>query len=161
MTIQTTTNRVLSVFLGLAGACFLFGMGVTVVDVMLRAVADVNVPAAIELTSLSIGLGALLSMPTCYAKRTHVTAKLLSEMAPGRFKFVLGLVGAIVSLFFAGLLFWIASENALAKANSPETTSDLGIPISYASLVVAISLAIGLIAATLGLLSAFRRAGAA
>jgi TRAP-type C4-dicarboxylate transport system permease small subunit len=60
--------------LAAAGLCFLFGTGVTVVDVALRAVAGSNVPGAIELTSLSIGLGALLSMPVCYAKRAHVTA---------------------------------------------------------------------------------------
>ncbi len=138
-------------FLYAAGACFLFGTGVTVIDVALRAVAGANVPAAIELTSLSIGLGALLSMPVCYAKRNHVTARLLSEMAPHRFRRPLGGLGALVSLGFAALLLFIMTENALSKLGSPETTSDLGLSMPLALSVVALSLGAALIGALVGL----------
>jgi len=140
-------KRISNTFLAGAASCFLFGAGVTVMDVILRAVAGMNVPAAIELTSLSIGLGALLSMPVCYAKRTHVTAKLLSELSPNRFTRPLGVVGSIASLIFAGLLFWILAENTLSKLGSPETTADLGVPVSMALMVVTLTLLAALVAA--------------
>ena len=49
-----------------------------------------------------IGFGALLSMPVCYERRTHVCAKLLSEINPVLFVRVLGLFGTLASLAFAG-----------------------------------------------------------
>lgn len=139
-----------------AGSCFLFGTGVTVVDVALRAAAGANVPAAIELTSLSIGLGALLSMPVCYAKRNHVTAKLLSEMAPHRFRRPLGGLGALISVLFAAGLLFITARNALEKLGSPETTSDLGLPMPVALSIVALAMAAALIGALAGLVSELR-----
>lgn len=137
-------------FLALAGICFLFGTAVTVSDVCLRAVAGTNIPGAIELTSLSIGLGALLSMPVCYAKQGHVSARLLSELAPARFARPLGLLGSFVSLGFAGLLLWAVGGNALAKIGSPETTADLGLPIPIALIVVTFALLAAFLAAIVG-----------
>ncbi|SFJ07839.1 TRAP transporter small permease [Celeribacter neptunius] len=155
--IHSKSKKIVSgALLASAGLCFLFGTGVTVSDVILRAVAGKNVPGAIELTSLSIGLGALLSMPVCYAKRTHVTAKLLSELSPNRFTRPLGLVGAIGSLIFAALLLWIMGENVVSKWGSPETTADLGLPIPLAISVAAVTLGFALIAAIAGLWFAAR-----
>lgn len=140
-----------SAFLVAAGTCFLLGAAVTVGDVMLRAVANKGVSAAIELTSLSIGFGALLSMPVCYAKRSHVTAKLLSEISPKKFAFPLGLLGSLASALFAGLLLWVTAENAISKLGSAETTADLGLPMSYAISVVALTLLACFAAALAGL----------
>ena len=139
-----------------AGSCFLLGTTVTVVDVFLRSVTGTNLPAAIELTSLSIGLGALLSMPVCYAKRSHVNAKLLSEMSPRRFRRPLGLLGAVVSVGFALLLLVIMAENTASKLGSPETTSDLGLSMPLALSVVTFALAVSLVGALIGLKSEWR-----
>lgn len=148
-------RRIISTaFLGTAGLCFLFGTGVTVTDVAVRAVAGRNVPAAIELTSLSIGLGALLSIPVCYALGSNVTAKLLSELMPNRFGRPLGVLGAIGALLFALLLLWCVGENTLSKLGSPETTADLGLPIPVALVVVTLALAASAVAAVVGLWSA-------
>jgi TRAP-type C4-dicarboxylate transport system permease small subunit len=144
------TKIVQNSFLAAAGICFLFGTAVTVSDVVLRAIAGANVPGAIELTSLSIGLGALLSMPVCYAQQGHVSAKLLSELAPARFTRPFGLLGSVVSLGFAGLLLWAVGQNALAKAGSPETTPDLGFPIPIALTVVTLALLAAFLAAMAG-----------
>ncbi|MBB96916.1 MAG: hypothetical protein CML68_20250 [Rhodobacteraceae bacterium] len=152
-----TSRRVSEVLLALAGACFLVGMIVTVADVILRAVANRNVPAAIELTSLSIGLGAILSIPVCYGKRAHVTAKLLSEVSPARFSEPLGVVGGLASVVFALMLFWIAVQDALSRMGSPETTADLGLSRSVAAWVVTAALAAGPVAAVVALWS-FARA---
>lgn len=146
-------SKVSSALLCAAGACFLFGTGVTVTDVALRAITGANVPAAIELTSLSIGLGALLSMPVCYAKRSHVTAKLLSEMAPQRFRRPLGGLGALVSVSFAAVLLALMTENTLSRLGLPETTSDLGLPMPVALVTVSVSLAVALGGAVVGLVT--------
>jgi TRAP-type C4-dicarboxylate transport system permease small subunit len=151
MTASAIHKTLSNAFLAAAGACFIFGTGVTVVDVILRAVAGMNVPAAIELTSFSIGLGALVSIPVCYAKGTHVTARLLSELSPKLFSRPLGLVGSLFSVVFAALLLWIVGSNALSKLGSPETTADLGLSMPLALSVVALALAAALVAALAGL----------
>ena len=125
------TNPLISVaLLSAAAGCFLLGTGVTVADVILRKLGGINVRGAIELTSYSIGFGALLSMPVCYALRSHVTAKLLSELMPTLFLRPLGRLGAVASLAFAGLMVWIVGANALSKLGSPETSADLGLSMA-------------------------------
>ena len=151
------SKRVSDALLALAGTCFLLGMSVTVADVILRAAANRNVPAAIELTSLSIGLGALLSIPVCYGKRTHVTAKLLSEVSPSRFARPLGALGGLASVVFALMLLWIAGHDALSRIGSPETTADLGLSRAFAAWVVTAALAAGPIAAAVALWSHLRK----
>lgn len=102
-----------------AAAFFLLGAAVTVADVVLRATMGLNVPAVIEVTTFSIGLGALLSIPTCYLRRTHVTAKLLSELKPGLFARPLGQLGAVVSVLFTAVLAWVMTGNALENGAGP------------------------------------------
>jgi TRAP-type C4-dicarboxylate transport system permease small subunit len=148
--------RLSNAFLYAAGGCFLLGTGVTVVDVALRAISGSHVPAAIELTSLSIGLGALLSIPVCYAHRAHVTAKLLSEVSPARFERPLGMLGAVVSVVFAVMLFWIVADNTWSKLASPETTTDLGLPIPIALSTISVTLGVAVISAIAGAVSAIR-----
>lgn len=159
MTVRARGPRLLDALLLLAGLCFVVGMGVTVIDVLLRAFAARNVPGAIELTSLSIGLGALLSMPVCYAKRTHVTARLLSEVSPGRFAAPLGILGGVASVIFALMLVWIAATNMWSRLGSPETTADLGLSMSHGAIVIAAALSLGLIAALVSLWALLRRRG--
>ncbi|WP_225027441.1 TRAP transporter small permease [Xinfangfangia pollutisoli] len=137
--------------LGLAAACFLAGAAVTVADVLLRRLAGANVPGAIELTSFLIGFGALVSMPVCYARRCHVTAKLLSEMAPNRFALPLGRLGALASLGFAGLMLWSVGSNAWEKIGSPETSRDLGLPMPLLLGAVSLILAAAVLGALVGL----------
>lgn len=157
MTERSASRRVANVLLALAGGCFLVGMSVTVADVALRAVANRNVPAAIELTSLSIGFGALLSIPVCYGNRTHVTARLLSEISPNRFAAPLGVFGGLASVIFALMLLWIAVQDALSRMGSPETTADLGLSRSLAAWVVTAALAAGPVAALAALWIFVRR----
>lgn len=147
--------------LGTATGFFLLGTGVTVVDVVARKLVGFNVPGAIELTCYSIGFGALLSMPVCYATRTHVTAKLLSELMPTLFLRPLGRVSTVASLIFAGLLVWILGTNALSKLGSPETSADLGLPMPVLLSVVAGTLVMAFVAACAGLWFEWRRAGGA
>lgn len=160
MSAPRSVSRLSTLLLGAAGASFLFGMSVTVIDVVLRAVAGMNLPAAIELTSLSIGLGALLSIPVCYAQRGHVTARLLSELAPQRFGTPLGLFGAALSAVFAGLLLWVVGDNALANIDSPQTTADLGLPMPIALCTAALALMAAAGAAAMRLLRDLRKLGA-
>lgn len=153
-------NSIISTaLLAAAAGCFLFGAGVTVVDVGLRTLFGHNVPAAIELTCYSIGLGALLSFPVCYATRTHVTAKLLSELNPGWLARGLGIIGATASAVFAVILFWIVSSNTISRLGSPETTPDLRLPVPPLLVLLSLVLAISAAAAIAGMWFEVRRKG--
>lgn len=152
------TNPLISVaLLSAATGCFLLGTGVTVADVVLRKIGGINVPGAIELTSYSIGFGALLSMPVCYALRSHVTAKLLSELMPTLFGRPLGRFGALASLVFAAVLLWIVGANALSKLGSPETSPDLGLPMPAMLSITAMTLGAACFAACVGVFLEWRR----
>lgn len=134
--------------------CFLTGTAVTVTDVLLRAVAGKNLPGAIETTALTVGLGALLSIPACYLYKAHVTAKLLSEIAPDLFARPLGIFGTFCSAIFAALMFGFMAVNLKDKIGSPETTSDLQLTMWVLLAVVTFVSGVGLIAALRALFAA-------
>lgn len=140
-----------ALLLAAASACFLVGAAITVTDVAARALFARNVPAAIETTTFAIGLGALISMPICYALREHVTAKLLSELMPNRMARPLGLFGALVSAAFAGVMAWIMGSYAIEKWTSPETSPDTGLPMWLLMLIVAVAVVAAFLAALAGL----------
>ena len=148
---RTLFSRLQPALLGIAATCFLLGAAVTVADVAARGLFRANVPAAIEITSFLIGFGALLSMPVCYERRSHVCAKLLSEMSPNRFARPLGLFGALASLVFAAMMVWILASNTIGKIGSPETTRDLGLSMPMLLWIVTGTLVLALISAVVGL----------
>jgi TRAP-type C4-dicarboxylate transport system permease small subunit len=137
----------------LAATCFLIGAGATVGDVLIRAVANRNLPGVIEITTLSIGLGALLSMPVCYLNDTHVTARLLSELRPAMFQRPLSALGAVFALVFAVIMAAIMGHFALGKLGGAETTSDLQLRMDILLIVVFLTFAAALAAAVIRILS--------
>lgn len=151
MTDPRWTTHISNSMLMAAAACFVSGAAVTVADVVARALFMRGVPAAIELTTFAIGLGALLSMPVNYVQRNHVAARLLSESMPNRFGKPLGRLGAISSVVFSGLLAWIVGQNAVGKWGSPETSRDLGLPMDVILTVVSIVLVLAFAASLIGL----------
>jgi TRAP-type C4-dicarboxylate transport system permease small subunit len=141
----------------LAATCFLIGASATVVDVLIRAVANRNLPGVIEITTLSIGLGALLSMPVCYLNDTHITARLLSELRPDLFLRPLRAFGSIFALIFAGIMVVIMGNFALGKLGGPETTSDLQIRMDVVLVVVFLTFLAAFASALIRVLSLVRR----
>lgn len=137
--------------LWLAVAFYLLGAGVTVIDVTLRTLTGGNVAGSIEITCLSIALGALLSIPECYESRRHVSAKLFSEMAPEKFARPLGLLGAALSLVLSVILTWMMTRFAMNRWNSIETTIDLRLPMSLLMSVVAFCFWLAMASAIIGL----------
>jgi len=127
--------------------CFLAGAGITIADIGARALFNSHVDAAIELTTLFIALGALLSMPVTYAYRKHITAKLLSEFLPAGAGRVFVIIGGLLSVLFAGILLLAVSINLQDKFGSPETTPDTGLPVYLLLTVVDVALAMALVAA--------------
>lgn len=138
-----------------AASCFLAGTGVTVLDVLCRAIASWNLPAAIELTTLFIGLGALASMPVCYGRRAHVTARLLSEFLPGRVGRLMNIFGALLSLVFAAAMAALMTKYAFEKFGGVEVTPDTGLSVSLLISITAITLLAALAASFNGLRAAF------
>lgn len=146
-------SRLLLLF---AAVSFLAGAATTVLDVVLRGVAAGNLPGAIELTTLSIGLGALLSIPVCYRKNTHVAAHLLSEFNPITFRRPLRLLGTVFSLIFAGTLATIMALYAVEKWGGLETTSDMQLPLDILLTIAALAFVAALVAAVARLADVLR-----
>lgn len=143
----------------LAAACFLFGAGATVLDVVLRAVAHRNLPGVIETTTLSIGLRALLSMPVCYLNGTHTAARLLSELRPNLFHQPLSIAGAIFALVLAAVMAALIGDFAADKLGGPETTSDFQIRMDVLLAVTAFTFLAALVAAAVRVYRIVRGAG--
>lgn len=135
-----------------ATACYLGGVGVTIVDVFARLLLSRSLPGGIELTTLLIALGALISIPGCYAHHGHVTAKLLSELSPGRFARKLELAGAFASLVFAVALCGLLAISLWHKLGSAEITTDLGLLVWPIFAILVLALALAVIGALYGLM---------
>lgn len=148
---RTGPRGLTAVVLATGCFCFLFGAAITVTDVLARGLFGRNVPAAIEATTFAIGLGALVAMPICYLRGEHVTARLLSELAPNRLARPLGLLGAVFSAVFAAVVAWLMGSYAVGKWGSPETSPDTGLPMWLLVSVVAVALAAAFLAAFAGL----------
>ncbi|MFT5272753.1 MAG: TRAP-type C4-dicarboxylate transport system permease small subunit [bacterium] len=129
-----------------AAASFLVGAMATVFDVVLRATTGGNLSGVIELTTLSIGFGALLSIPVCYHQNTHVSARLLSELNPTLFARPLGFFGALFSLLFAALLAVIMTLYAINKWGGPETSPDMQLPMDMLLAITALAFVAALVA---------------
>lgn len=157
---RTAGRKIQSLLLGTAAGCFVIGAGATVLDVILRRTAGVNVPAVIEFTSFVIGLGALVSFPVFYAQRSHVTAQLLSELRPRTFSRPLGLFGVFVAMIFAVILFVVMADNTWSKLGSPELSRDLALPMPVLLGIVTVILGVSAVAAIIGMIAELRRKGA-
>ncbi len=140
----------------LSALCFLLGALMTVLDVFLRAIWNANLPGVIEATALSIGLGALLSMPACYLKDANVTARLFSELKPKLFKRPFLIVGSSFSLVFAISLFYIMTTYVIESWGTPESTPDLGFPKDLLLLLISVSFFIAILAASKRLTKALK-----
>lgn len=146
MSKYVVTSVISQVLLLSASGCFLVGAGITLSDIGARALFNSHINGAIELTTLTIALGALLSMPVAYARRGHITAKLLSEFSPLWVNKSLGILGASLSVLFATLLLVACGLQLIEQFGSPEITPDTGIPIYILLSIVVFTLLLALMA---------------
>jgi len=157
MRILQCFDRATSRLLMLAATCFVGGAGVTIADILYRSVSGSNVASAIEITTLLVGLGALLSMPPCYASLEHITAKMITEVVAKESAKRLGIFGALLSIAFAGMIFFFALLGALERFNSVQVTPDLKLEIWWLWIILAASLGLSFIASIRGLFHLFDR----
>lgn len=144
-----------NILLLLAGFFFVAGALITVADVAMRAFSSASVPAVIEITTLLIGIGAVLSMPVCFLKDRHVTAKLLSEFIPAMGR-KLSFLAATLSILFAALLTFMMGKNALSKWSGFESMPDTGLPVAWLLALIAVIFAISVVAALQALINLAR-----
>ena len=144
--IRMRTDIWSNLLLAISALCFLFGASATVLDVVLRAVANSHLPNVIEITTLSIGLGALVSIPVCFLKDTHITARLLSELKPNLFLVPLARFGVLFSILFVGIMVYITGSYAVEKWGSPERTPDLRLKMDVLVAIVFLTFMVSLVA---------------
>ncbi len=155
--VRRITDAAMSMLLLVAAGFFVAGAAITIADVLARALFSSNVDAAIELTTLFVGLGALLSMPMCFARLEHVTAKMISEFLSGRRGAILNIFGALLSVVFVAALFLFTAQSAWEKFGSPQTTPDIGLRVSWLWIIVAGSIGLSVLASIRGLMTALGR----
>ena len=160
MSSKTLSHRFAQVMLISASSCFLIGAGITLLDIFVRALFHSHVDASIELTTLFIGLGALLSMPVTFSRKGHITAKLLSEFLPAKIGYWLAVFGAGVSLLFSLILLIAEYLTAYEKFGSPETTPDTGTPVSILLIIITITLFMAFCGAVIALVNSITETAA-
>ncbi len=139
----------------LAGTFFVAGAMITIVDVALRAISTFAVPAVIEITTLFIGFGAVFSMPVCFLRDRHVTAKLLSEFIPSLGR-KLSLLATVFSALFAVLLTLMIAMFARSKWGGFEMMPDTGLPLFWLLLSISAVFCLSALAALVGFFSIAR-----
>lgn len=152
-----TSQQVANTLLILSSSLFIVAAMATVVDVLMRSTVGWAVPNVIEFMTLTIGLGAILSIPICYWKDAHVTAKLLSEWNPKVFYKPLGIAGSTASLLFSLLLTWMMVSYALSQSNSPQTTAAMQLPMNILYFTVAAGCAGSAIGALIHFLTTLKK----
>lgn len=152
-------DRLFAILTTIAGILYLAGAAVTVADVQMRWWFNAPIRGAIEMTAYLIGAGALFSIPDGFARRSHITAQLLSDLVGHRGQRALGYLGMLASVVFVVLLCVLTVRNALGRVSSVETTPELGLPLATLWMIAAAGVCLWVAGALVGLLRYARKTG--
>lgn len=119
-----------------AAFCYLAGAFATIVDVVLRATVNSHLPNVIEVTTLTVGAGALISIPVCFLNGTHVTARFLSELKPDLLLKPLGYINVLFACVFTVVMALVTGLHAFEKWGGPERTADLQLSLDNFLMIV-------------------------
>jgi TRAP-type C4-dicarboxylate transport system permease small subunit len=124
---------------------------VTIIDVVGRFAFRFTLQGAIELATLFIGLGVVLSMPMCFTNNENITAELIRGFLSRPLIVFINVLSGIASLVFIAILAWIESRDLAQNWGGFRTLPDTGFPYDKGLLVVAA----GFILTTIGALFGF------
>lgn len=148
-TIDKITSRIDNMLLVL-GCLFLAAMMIQItVDVLLRSVFNLGVPATLELVSYYYMVGAVF-LPLSYVERyhAHIEVDLFTQLLPGSARFVLYLFACLVGLCFFGVLTYQTFFDAVSATIQKQTVmsnfifyiwpSRWALPVGFAAACLAI-----------------------
>ena len=118
-------------FVSLIGLAGLLALAfATVLDVLLRWLADRPITGVRDLSSLFVAVVIAASFPICIAGQKNITIRFLgTALGPFCHK-ILDLFGNIVTIVILALMSWQLWRYAAELARSHETTWVLGLPVS-------------------------------
>ena len=143
-------------FIGVLG--MLIVAGVTVVDVLLRWIANAGISALNEVVAMVFSVAVAACIPSGLAGRVNLTIDMLAHRIDKRLAGWLGAAGSVLLGVFYGLLAWRIELYAASLGNQGRTTVILGWPQAPFLHAVSVLLAIGTIVQAVVAINAIRRA---
>jgi TRAP-type C4-dicarboxylate transport system permease small subunit len=105
--IATIWTRLTTVLLLAAAASIGLAATVTIVDVVGRFAFNSTLQGAIEISTLFIALGVVLSMPLVFSLNENITAELIRGLLSKPLVMAMNVLSGVTSLGFIALLTWI------------------------------------------------------
>ena len=102
--------------------------GVTIIDVILRTVANAPIVAMNEITEVFFAVAVAACFPAGLTQRIHVTVDLLAKRYGPRLTAWLKVAGALLLLWLFSLIAWRLGAIAASLTETGETTIILQIP---------------------------------
>lgn len=150
--VESLWTRLTTVLLLCAAAAIGMAACVTIIDVVGRFFFRYTLQGAIELSTLFIGVGVVLSMPICFTNNENITAELIRGILSRPLVVALNILSGISSLAFIAILTWIETRDLMENWGGFRAMPDTGFPYDTALLIVSA----GFILTTVGALFGFR-----
>lgn len=123
-------RRIAGLFETLGALCLLGVMGLTVADVVLRAVNPTwRIIGIVEMVQLAFDYAVFLTVPAVFLMASNLTVTLIDGRLAPRHLVLVRRGAAAVSAGFIGLLLWQATTPALDTLRYHDETQDLGLPL--------------------------------
>jgi TRAP-type transport system small permease protein len=124
-------RRLLAVLCGVLAAAALFGiMGLTLVDVAGRKLADASVPGSLEVTELLMVATIFAGLPLVSLHGEHVVFDSLDPWLPAALKRVQQVVVDLACALALAGLAWLMWSKAGQMAEYGDTTAQLKLPLA-------------------------------
>jgi TRAP-type C4-dicarboxylate transport system permease small subunit len=124
-------RRLLAALCGVLAAAALFGiMGLTLVDVVGRKLADASVPGSLEVTELLMVVTIFAGLPLVSLHGEHVVFDSLDPWLPAALKRLQQVVVDLASALALAGLAWLMWSKAGQMAEYGDTTAQLQMPLA-------------------------------
>lgn len=148
--IATFWTRLTTVLILGAAASIGMAATVTVVDVVGRFAFNATLQGAIEISTLFIALGVVLSMPLVFSTNENISAELIRSFLSKPLVVAMNVLSGAASLGFIALLTWIEWGELSRSWGGFRTMPDTGFPYDKALLVVTAALVLTTVGALFG-----------
>jgi TRAP-type C4-dicarboxylate transport system permease small subunit len=148
--IATIWTRLTTVLLLAAAASIGLAATVTIVDVVGRFAFNSTLQGAIEISTLFIALGVVLSMPLVFSINENITAELIRGLLSKPLVMAMNLLSGVTSLGFIALLTWVEGRELSRSWGGFRAMPDTGFPYDKALLVVTAALVLTTVGALFG-----------
>lgn len=148
--IATFWTRLTTVLLVAGATSIGLAAAVTILDVVGRFAFHSTLQGAIEISTLFIALGVVLSMPLVFSTNENITAELIRGLLSKPLVVAMNFLSGLTSLGFIALLTWVEGGELSRNWNGSRAMPDSGFPYDKALLVVAAAFVLTTVGALFG-----------